>query len=626
MHVETPKKHRPKKVLQASSFLQSLARNRSGNTLVMMAAFTIPLVILAGAGIDIGRQFLVKTRLQQACDAGALAGRKTMTATTGTALDTNSAAQAQLFFSSNFRSGWMGSSAVSFTPTRTNDSQVTATATATVPMTLTRMFNNNSVVQTVSCTARFDIGDTDIMFVLDTTGSMADSTSGCSAGSAVSYTRPDGTTGYRIPECTSSKMAGLRTAVLSFYDTLAAHASPAAHVRYGFVTYTSTVNAGLLLPASYIVDSYGYNTRQLIGDADYGTATTSTPAAASSAACSALAVRAPTTGYTATGTAVQKTASWNSSTNVCTITGQPKKPNWRYGKYTQDTSQFKLGSAIADPSVVTGGTTKWQGCIEERDTTVTTTFNQNSLPADLNPDTVPTSDATRWRPLWPDVTYFRGNVMSPSTVDNSGSSTNPYGDTTSTSAAGAYTNVSDGFTQSAQLLSCGKPAKRLAVMTRTEVSNFVNATDFVPIGYTYHDTGMIWGTRLISPTGIFASDTAAWPGNTSPARYIVFMTDGAMNPNSNVYGMYGLEYYDKRIAGSTGTSLTTYHNARFVAECAAAKARNITVFVIGFGQALTTEMTNCASPGSAFYASSNSALQDAFNSIALNVAALRLSQ
>jgi hypothetical protein len=497
------------------------------------------------------------------------------------------------------------------------------------------MFNNTPVVLNVSCTARFDIGDTDIMFVLDTTGSMADATSGCSGGSAVSYTKPDGTTAYRIPECTGanpSKISGLRTAVLSFYDTLAAHASAAAHIRYGFVTYTSTVNAGLLLPAGYLVDSYNYNTRRLNGDANNTlisttTATynsTTTPSITTSSACSALAVRVPATGYNANGTATLKTASWSSPN--CTVTSTPKRPNWTYGKFSLDTSQYKLGGTVADPTVVTGGTTKWQGCIEERDTTVTTTFNQSSLPYDLDPDLVPTNDATRWRPQWADATYFRGNVMSPSTVDNSGTNTNPYGDTTSTSAAGAYTNVSDGFTQSAQLLSCGKPAKRLGVMTRTEVSNFVNATDFVPIGYTYHDTGMIWGTRLISPTGIFASDTAAWPGNTPPARYIVFMTDGAMNPNDNVYGMYGLEYYDNRISGSTSTSLTTYHNARFVAECAAAKARNITVFVIGFGQALTTEMTNCASPGSAFYASSNTALQDAFNSIALNVAALRLSQ
>jgi hypothetical protein len=181
-------------------------------------------------------------------------------------------------------------------------------------------------------------------------------------------------------------------------------------------------------------------------------------------------------------------------------------------------------------------------------------------------------------------------------------------------------NISGGY------VSCGKPATRLATMTRTDVSSYVNATDFKPQGGTYHDTGMIWGTRLISPTGLFASDTSTWPGHAPPSRYIVFMTDGDMSPNSSIYGLYGMEYYDKRVTGSTVTNDLAYHNARFLAECAAAKARNIKIFVVGFGQTLTTELSTCASPGSAYYASDNASLTAAFTSIAGQVAMLRISQ
>jgi len=181
--------------------------------------------------------------------------------------------------------------------------------------------------------------------------------------------------------------------------------------------------------------------------------------------------------------------------------------------------------------------------------------------------------------------------------------------------------------QSSGYYSCGKPVARLQTMTRTDVSNYVNAVDFVALGGTYHDTGMIWGTRMISPTGIFASDTNSWPGRNAPNRYIIFMTDGDMAPNANIYGMYGMEYYDKRVTGSAGTGQdTNYHNARFLAECAAAKARNIKVFVIGFGQSLTTQLTQCASPGKAYYASDNAALNQAFQDIAKQVALLRISQ
>jgi hypothetical protein len=92
--------------------------------------------------------------------------------------------------------------------------------------------------------------------------------------------------------------------------------------------------------------------------------------------------------------------------------------------------------------------------------------------------------------------------------------------------------------------------------------------------------------------------------------------------------MYGMEQYDKRITGSnySMTNDLNYHNARFVAECAAAKARNITVFVVGFGQTLNAQLTACATPGQAYYASDNASLKTAFQSIANQVAMLRISK
>ena len=56
----------------------ALARDVRGNTMAIMAATLIPLAGLVGGGIDISRMYIVKTRLQHACDAGALAGRKAM--------------------------------------------------------------------------------------------------------------------------------------------------------------------------------------------------------------------------------------------------------------------------------------------------------------------------------------------------------------------------------------------------------------------------------------------------------------------------------------------------------------------------------------------------------------------
>jgi len=577
--------------------------------------------------------------LQQACDAGVLAGRKAMLSSNSTTLDTNATNQASASFNNNFKAGWMRTDTVSFTPSKTTDQQVSGVASANVPMSIMKMFSAPDVTLNVTCEARYDVADTDMMFVLDTTGSMACTSGGTCTGAVDTYTRSNGTTGYKSREASGSKISGLRTAVLNFYDTIAANIDPTTHVRYGFVTYSSTVNAGKALydlSPSNIVDSWTYQSRKIVGDAYNGNSSTTNYTGKTDADCNAMAGRTPATGFTTTGQAtlytVAKLPSANSGT--CQIKNQPLKPTWRYQPVTYDTSQFKTGNAVNDPSRIDGSKSSWAGCIEERDTTASATFDVNNLPPDLDPDLAPTNDSTKWRPMWPDVEYYRGGNT---TLDYSGDSSLPttpvapyaFGDKeyTGSSAVQSMVPMDYSANQSSGYYSCGKPVSRLAVMTRTDVSNFVNAVDFVALGGTYHDTGMIWGTRMISPNGIFASDTAAWPGRNAPNRYIVFMTDGDMAPNEKIYGMYGMEYYDKRVTGSAGTSnLTNYHNARFLAECAAAKARNIKVFVIGFGQTLTTQLTQCASPGKAYYASDNASLNQAFQDIAKQIALLRISQ
>lgn len=652
-------------------FLSRLARDTGGNTLAMMAAFTIPLAALAGSAVDMARSYLVRVRLQQACDAGVLAGRKLMTVTSGTTLDASAPAdpanptsatpvykQARAFFVNNFPSGWMQTTNVSFTPSRMSDGQVTATATATIPMAIMKMFGFTQSVQTVSCNARLDIGDTDIMFVLDTTGSMAcDTGSGCST--ITTYTREDGSQGYYRIEETGSKMAGLRSAVETFYTTLAANAPATAHIRYGFVPYASSVNVGAIImdnstaasgqpvnPGNpdYIVNSWSYQSRKfwtggtvtggIPSDVTNGTSSNATTNNITSSACDALAVRSPATNYNTDGRATVKTkVSWTAnssgSTNgTCIIKSQPVKVRWTYQQVTYDVSGFKnsigTGTAVTDPSKVTGATSKWTGCVEERNTTATNTFTQGSLPADLDPDLVPTSDATRWRPMWPEVVYYRAGTSA--STDTTAASTNPYGDSSNSGAGNDYTSPVQSFNMTSNFYACGKAAQRLKTMTLAQVQAYISTTgDFRALGYTYHDVGMTWGLRLISPQGIWKEDTAAWPGNNPPSRYIVFMSDGALQTNDDSYYTYGLENLDMRATGGTLND-DTNHNARFQAVCTAAKNKGIIVFVVAFDTSLTTDMSNCASPGYAYTASNSAALSTAFANIAKQVAKLRISQ
>ena len=678
-------------------FLRALARDVRGNTLAMMAMFLIPLTGLVGGAVDISRLYVVKARLQQACDAGALAGRKSMTDTSATTpLDDTAKTQAQAFFGNNFKKdngstpGYMNTTAVSFTPSKTTDSQVAGTATASVPMTLSRFMATTqllpasmaSVTLTVTCEARYDVADTDIMFVLDNTGSMsclpsdddATCTAYVNAAGTTTYNRPSdsslgaalgttgssndsvagypGSTAYYVPEKSGSRIAALRTAVSNFYGTVATNADPSTHVRYGFVTYTSTVNSGAAImdmSPAYMVGGAGsggattwtYNSRWVSNQ--YQVSQSSVYDATPQATCN-TSVRTPSGSLTfdTTSRASLVTKAWNaaqSGSNKCQVTTTVYGPIWTYGPRAFDISSYLTSASVDDPSKLDTTSNSWTGCIEERDTTTgVSSFNINSLPGDLDPDLIPSSDATRWRPMWSEAVYTRNwSGGSPSPFSSTGNTTGSSSNAGDTDKTGYYSNVnafSPFYYNSGQLLkagwiTCGKPVRRLATMTQQDVDNYVNATDFKAIGGTYHDTGMIWGTRMLSPNGIFGSDTSAWSGRQPPNRVIVFLTDGDMAPNTSIYGMYGIEGLDKRVTNGDFANQKNYHNQRFLAECQKAKALNIDVWtvMITTQTSPTAELQSCASvPAQALVSSSGTGLNTAFQKIAAQVAALRVSK
>lgn len=602
--------------------MKTLARDVRANTLGMIAIALMPLLMMAGAAVDTARLYVVKVRLQQACDAGVLAGRKFMTNSSASTLDSNAKLQADNFFNNNFRAGIFGSTGSTFVPVKTIDNQVSATATATVPMTLMKMAGFQPITVEVACEARYDVADLDLMFVLDTTGSMAwaASDTNYSGLSVSSYTRSDGTTGYYTNEKTNSRMKALRSAVLSFYDTLNSAADPSTKIRYGFVPYTSTVNVGKIIPQNFLISGeHTYQSRRPY-EANYGSASDTTYTNITQATCNSYAGRTPASGYDSNSRATYRVVqSWtkNSFNNngTCVIRSQQVQLMWNFGPQTYNVDAYLAGGWVADPSKLDGSTSKWQGCIEERPTTATGSFNQNSLPADLNPDLMPTSNDSRWRPMWPDVVYARNNNLNAVNV------------TDATAQGSGYYNHGSAARLSTGYVSCGKEAQRLQTMTRAQVAAFVNHNDFRPIGGTYHDTGMIWGVRFISPTGPFAADTATWPNRKEPIRHIIFMTDGEMSPNLDIYGLYGHERSDRRITGTNTSTQLARHNARFLAVCDAAKQRNISVWVIAFGENLDSTMSECASSAShTFEAADDAQLNSAFQSIAARVAMLRISK
>jgi Flp pilus assembly protein TadG len=439
---------------QHSGFLTRLLRDRAGNTLAIMAAMVLPLLAFAGCAVDITRMYVVKSRLQQACDAGVLAGRRTMTdaSLSNTTLDSNATAQAKAFFNNNFSSGWFTSESAMFTPRKTSDAQVAATATTVVPMTLMAIFGKSATSISVTCQANYEIADTDILFVLDTTGSMAclpsDSTSTCTnyANSAakIAYPRPSdsmsgndsmpgysGTTGYYVQEKSGSRIAALRTAVLNFYDTMKANVDSTTHVRYGFVTYTSTVNAGkaiVSISPAYMIGGAGNSTKSMMYQSrvQTGDSTSISSKEYRNVTQSACNGYASPKSYNSSGTGTSATSSFTPAkgrdSSYCTVTTTTYTPQWAYKAQSHDVSSFVAGNTVKDPTKVTGATSAWLGCVEERKTTAgASSFSISNLPFDLDPDLVPSSADTSWRPMWPDVEYarynYRGTGQATSTGD-----------------------------------------------------------------------------------------------------------------------------------------------------------------------------------------------------------------
>ena len=66
-------------------------------------------------------------------------------------------------------------------------------------------------------------------------------------------------------------------------------------------------------------------------------------------------------------------------------------------------------------------------------------------------------------------------------------------------------------------------------------------------------------------------------------------------------------------------------NSRIAALCSAIKGKGIRLWVVAFNTALTSQLTSCASPNSSFTADNSAELNSRFQSIAENIADLRLT-
>ncbi|MEC3910893.1 TadE/TadG family type IV pilus assembly protein [Sphingobium sp. CR2-8] len=343
---------------RALSFLATLLRNQAGNTLAIMAIALIPLAGMIGGGLDMSRGYLAKTRLQNACDAGVLAGRKVM-ATKGV-IDDAVRTEVRKYTTFNFPTGYLGTNLVAtdINPTLGANEQIDLSLSATVPTAVMQLFGKNSISVTATCSARNDYTNIDIMLVLDTTGSMACTpsmnTSECStyanANKVVSNLPLIGKSlEYIVENSGGSRMAGLRTALSTMQSQMAtiesqmnlSDASKRKRVRWAIVPFSQMVNAGF----------------------------------STDAAGTKLYDRQPTW-FNTSGYYIPRSCSWFGGN--C---------------YPVDHDSNWLNNT-------------WDGCVEEQSTSNNITSTSSTIPStayDMLYDTIPSSTATRWLVADPDA-------------------------------------------------------------------------------------------------------------------------------------------------------------------------------------------------------------------------------
>lgn len=651
--------------------IRSFARDQRGNAMMLTAAAIVPVVGIVGSGIDIGRGYMAELRLQQACDAGVLAGRRYMGAS---AYGDQAEAEADKMFAFNFPDGMYGSSDVEFTSAPQGASDVAGTATATLPTTIMYIFGFDEFNLSVNCAAKLEISNVDVMLVLDVTGSMS------AAGTG-----------------TQSRIDELKEASMTFFDTLTQAEKGDGRLRIGVVPYSSTVNVGeilmdkdpdwladsVILPsrspdltnwqtgtttngtgsngtATQVVDWANVSPGQTISGKNSTTCPATTPPANSSAttygsstttqtsqAVGSDGNRVTTNDVTQDYRYYEYRYRWSSSncrlqrrtmqytrTTPQTVT-QPLG-RFIYQNRTFDVTNVKTGGALVTNTAANGATESnyWGGCILER---ATTPFAADAAAPsgalDMDIDSEPgTSDDSRWKLLIPEVAYARAQQVGskPSTTGDLNVNVGNIGYSGSTPLYQSYkANWPNGWGV------CPAAAMKLTEQDADDRSSFETYINSLqPVGGTYHDVGMAWGARLLSPTGLFADENATASNGRPIDRHIVFMTDGAMSANMGNLTFQGYEYLDQRVGGSIDTSdaqLTARHNNRFVQLCEAARDRNITIWVVALSVNLNTNLTNCATPGKAYQTlvkpdGTKVTLKDIFTSIAGQISRLRLSQ
>ena len=601
----------------------ALVKSNRGAVLPMMAAGLLVIVGSVGSAIDIGRIYLVRTQMQAGVDAAALAGARSFAVQDGTGGDRDK--QVEAYFNSNFRSGFLGLTNLSLTPTgaparfQTVNSLnlTTVTAQGLLPMTFMGVFGLPDQLITVTAKAELQPRPLEVMVVLDNTGSMKGDLSGG-----------------------KTRMTALKEAAKSFLSILYQGGNTRRDLALGFVMYDITANVGKLL-----TDWRPASVAQVPGFHD----STTTAWPTNPLAWKGCVMNDSTVKDVNADVASSEAGAWDI---VRTLPGEGSHPAIQpyfvppiyapligasavtdADKANPDGDYYKQSSAEAANNLY-----KINHTLANNETYRKFFYDYyiglNNGSGSSGDDVITKTDGTYYDPAGGrdgsyTVQYSRlPRLNTTMWKDPTTYVINPLGGRVNDGSKDQTPNPSPNW-------QCPQPAVKLAYgRTRDFYNDIVDNQNgaIYPANGTMHHAGMIWGYRLLVRDDVFPR---ANPTNEQARRALVFMTDGVNEIGENLNGyynrtftMYG-RWSDKSIATDRDKQ-EEQSVRRFSKTCAALNrepnAPKVYIVALATTQPAAISTFNTCAPGRVYVATTAAQLNSAFKDIAAELVDLHLVQ
>jgi Flp pilus assembly protein TadG len=528
--------------------LRSFLKDRRAGVAPMFALAVVPVIGLVGAAVDYSRANSIRTKVQSALDATALAMARSAPTLTEEQLQTKS----KDYFTGLFNKPDFKNMNVTAAYSTTDGSKLVITATGSVDTTFTRVMGFNSLNVGSSATIRWGQQRLRVALALDTTGSMA-----------------------------GTKIEALRTATKNLIDQLKAAAVNPGDVYVSIIPFSKDVNVG----------SSGNGSASWL-QFDDGTDNSWDGA---NGTCSKSGGHSPRSVCTATG-ACSNTS--YTSQNGCTSNGTCSLTSYNNQSNCTAAGTCSLTSYTSQSTCTSHGT-----CSNPSQTSQWSCTNNNACSSGSWGQTSCVSRGYTWgRGTWSPGVWTPGvwtaHVWTPSVwtpnnhstwngcVTDRGTASSP-GTAAGNDQLVTMPTTSDASTlfYPEQYAYCSPQMKGLSY-DWTAMKTLVDG--LYPAGSTNQPIGLVWGWQSLVGGGPFGT-VPAKDANYVYKEVIIFLSDG-LNTQDRWYG----NGYDT----STSVDRRMYYGTNGVGTCKNIKDSGVTIYAVQVNTGSDPEsqvMKNCAS-------------------------------